>query len=276
MPVRPEHSRRRIAGWLAAAAAAFALAACAPVREKPPAPVTAPQITEDQLRTRAQENLALGLHQYQLGSFDDAAASLSMSLEHGLLSKTEQSRARKTLAFIYCITDREPRCRDEFRMALEIDPGFDLAPAEAGHPIWGPVYRSVRTEMTATPAAPATAAAEKGPRSVAEQFLDQGLAKYDAGDFEAALKLLQSAVKEGLPAKADRIKALKHSSFSLCLLHRYRSCRAEFMKIFEIDPEFDLTAAEAGHPSWRRTYASAKWRAHKAREEAAKDAAKKK
>jgi len=261
MPVRPEHSRRRIAGWLAAAAAAFALAACAPVREKPPAPVTAPQITEDQLRTRAQENLALGLHQYQLGSFDDAAASLSMSLEHGLLSKTEQSRARKTLAFIYCITDREPRCRDEFRMALEIDPGFDLAPAEAGHPIWGPVYRSVRTEMTATPAAPATAAAEKGPRSVAEQFLDQGLAKYDAGDFEAALKLLQSAV---------------NSAFSLCLLHRYRSCRAEFMKIFEVDPDFDLTAAEAGHPSWRRTYASAKWRAHKAREEAAKDAAKKK
>jgi len=274
MPVRPEHSRRRLAGWLAAAAAA-ALTACAPVREKP-APVTAPQITEDQLRTRAQENLALGLRQYQLGSFDDAAASLSMSLEHGLLSKTDQSQARKTLAFIYCITNRESQCRDEFRMALEIDPGFDLAPAEAGHPIWGPVYRKVRTEMTAATAAPATAAAEKGPRSVAEQFLDRGLAQYDAGDFEAALKLLQSALKEGLPAKADQVKALKHSAFSLCLLHRYRSCRAEFMKIFEVDPDFDLTAAEAGHPSWRRTYASAKRRAHAARDKAAKDAAKKK
>ncbi len=277
MPVRPEHSKRRLAGWLAAAAAA-ALAACAPVREKP-APEAAPQITEEQLRTRAQENLALGVRQYQLGSFEDAAHSLTMSLEHGLLSKTEQSRARKTLAFIYCITEREPQCRDEFRLALEIDPGFDLTQAEAGHPIWGPVYRDVRAKMAAgtpVPEQSVAAAAEKGPRSVAEQFFDKGMAQYDAGDFEAALKLLQSALKEGLTEKADQIRAHKHSAFSLCLLHRYRSCRGEFMKIFEVDPDFDLTPAEAGHPSWRKTYAAAKWRAHKAREKAAKDAAKKK
>jgi len=224
------------------------------------------------LRNRAQENLALGLRQYQLGSYEEALRSLTASLDHGLLTKTEQSTARKHLAFIHCISEREPQCRDEFRKALEIDPGFDLAPAEAGHPIWGPAYRSVRAELTAA-SAPAAAARPKGPRSVAEQFLDKGMAQYEAGDFEAAVKLLQSAVREGLPARADQVKALKHSAFSLCLLHRFKPCREEFMKIFEVDPEFDLTAAEAGHPSWTRTFAGAKRRAHAARDKAAKDAA---
>jgi tetratricopeptide (TPR) repeat protein len=270
MPVRPEQSRRSFAGALVAAAAA--LAACAPVRERPaPVAAPAPQITEAQLRNRAQENLALGLRQYQLGTYDEAQRSLTASLDHGLLSKTEQSTARKHLAFIHCISEREPQCRDEFRKALEIDPGFDLAPAEAGHPIWGPVYRDVRAQLAAATAQPAPVKT-KGPRSVAEQFFDKGMAQYEAGDFEAAVKLLQAAVREGLPAKADQVKALKHSAFSLCLLKRYRSCRDEFIKIFEVDPDFDLTAAEAGHPSWTRTYASAKRRARAAREEAAKNA----
>ena len=30
-------------------------------------------------------------------------------------------------------------------------PKFDLEPAEAGHPIWGPVWRSVKTARAAKP-----------------------------------------------------------------------------------------------------------------------------
>ena len=40
-------------------------------------------------------------------------------------------------------------CRDEFRKAFEIYPEFALTPAEDGHPIWGPVYRNVRTQLIA-------------------------------------------------------------------------------------------------------------------------------
>jgi len=272
MPVRPEHTRRALAACLLAAA----LTACAPVRERPaPAEAPAPQITEEQLRNRAQENFALGLREYQLGNYEEALRSLKASLDHGLLSKTEQSNARKHLAFMHCVAAREPQCRDEFRKAMEIDPGFDLAPAEAGHPIWGPVYRSVRAELAAA-SVPAVTVIGKGPRSVAEQLFDKGMARYDAGDFAAAVKLLQDAVKEGLPAKADQVKALKHSAFSLCLLKRYRPCREEFMRIFEVDPDFDLTAAEAGHPSWTQVYASAERRVHGPRNEAAKQAAQRK
>src|SRR5512140_201801 len=111
-----------------------------------PKPV-APQITEDALRARAQEQLAQGVKQYESGEFDNAVKSLTASLDHGLLSKVDQSRARKYLAFTHCVSNREAACRDEFRKAFEINPEFALTPAEDGHPIWGPVYRSVRTQL---------------------------------------------------------------------------------------------------------------------------------
>jgi Tfp pilus assembly protein PilF len=265
---------RRFATALVTVAAVM-LAACAPVREKPGAPAV-PQITEAQLRDKAKESLARGMRQYQLGEYEDARKSLTASLDHGLLSKTEQSGARKHLAFVHCISNRERECRDEFRKALEIDPAFDLSPAEAGHPIWGPVYANERAKLAvAAPAAPAAPAASKprAPRSAGEQLLADGLAKYDAGEFDAAYKLLQRALKEGLAGRPEQLSAHKHSAFSLCLLRRFTPCRNEFMKIFEIDPDFDLAPAEAGHPSWARTYANAKKRAQAARAKKAKDPA---
>jgi hypothetical protein len=48
------------------------------------------------------------------------------------------------VAFIHCASNRERECREEFRKALAIDPGMDLAPEEAGHPMWGRVFRSVK------------------------------------------------------------------------------------------------------------------------------------
>lgn len=241
--------------------AAALLAACAPVREKPAEPAV-PRITEEQLRDKARDSLEQGLRQYQNGSYGEAQASLNAALDHGLLSKNEQSTARKHLAFIHCVGGRESACRDEFRKALEIDPKFTLGAAEAGHPLWGPVYRGLRAELSAPPAPPAKPLL----RSAGERLLGDGMAKYDAGEFDAAVNLLQDALKEGLGAKADRLKAHKHSAFSLCLLQRYAACRGEFAKLFEIDPDFDLAPEEVGHPSWRRTYAAAKQRAKAARD----------
>jgi Tfp pilus assembly protein PilF len=228
------------------------LAGCAPMGEKSPAP----QITEAQLREKAKESLANGLRQYQEGQYEDAQKSLMAALDHGLLSHTEQSTARKNLAFMYCVTNRTQQCEDEFRKAMEIDPSFDLTPAEIGHPIWGPVYKSVRAQLTAPPPTPEPK--PRAPRTLAEQHLADGMARYEAGEFNSALKLLQEALKEGLTDKPDQIKAHKNSAFSLCLLHRITACRNEFMKIFDIDPAFDLAPAEAGHPSWSKTFVRAK------------------
>ena len=224
--------------------------------QKPAA--AAPQITEDVLRQRARDQLALGVKQYEAGDFDNAAKNLQGSLDHGLLSKQEQATARKNLAFIYCAAGRESQCRDEFRKAFEIYPEFALSPAEDGHPVWGPVYRSVRTQLVAEREAAADKPMSLLPRAKAESLLADGLVKYDAGEFDPAHKLLQAALTEGLKDKADQVKAMKYSAFCTCLLAHYRECRNEFVKIYDVDPNFDLTPAEAGHPSWTKTFASAK------------------
>ena len=267
-------------------ALALLAAACTEMKEalKPsdPGKAASPQVTEAALRDRARDQLATGIKQYEAGDYDAAVKSLSGSLDHGLLAKTEQSTARKYLAFIHCVSGREAACRDEFRKAFEIDRDFSLGPAEDGHPAWGPVYRDVRTQLVmereATQAAVHTGAALSRP----QQLLAEGMVKYSAGDYDAAIKLLESSLKDGLAENADKVRAMKHIAFSLCLKERYRECRAAFVKIYEVDRDFDLTPAEVGHPSWSKTFAAAKAQAKKAianrdlkeaREKAARDKA---
>ncbi len=255
----------RLSGAIAFVAA---LAGCAQMQPaEAPKPV-APQITEDTLRVRAKEQLATGVKLYETGDFDGAARSLQASLDHGLLEKSDQGRARKYLAFIHCVAGREAACAAEFRKAFEIDPAFALTPAEDGHPIWGPVYRTVRATLIAEREAAQGKPKESLPK--AEQMLVDGLVKYEAGEFAEAHKLLEAAFKEGLKDKKDQVRAMKHSAFCLCLQSKWRDCRAEFIKIYDVDPDFDLTPAEAGHPSWTKTFAGATAQAKKALADKAK------
>jgi len=243
-----------------------------PDSEKPPAPA-APQITESMLRDRAKEQLANGVKLYESGEYDSASKNLNGSLEHGLLAKVDQARARKLLAFIYCVLGREAQCRDEFRKAFEIYPEFALTSAEDGHPIWGPIYRSVRTQLVSEREAARDQRSSILPVGKAEQMLQDGLVKYDSGDYDASLRILEGALKEGLKEKTDQVRAMKFVAFSQCLKERYAMCRAAFVKIYEVNPDFDLTPAEAGHPSWTKTFAAAKVQAKKViAEKAAKEA----
>ena len=243
-----------------------------PEAQKP----AAPQITEDSLRERAREQLSAGVKFYEAGEFDSAQKSLTGALEHGLLPKSDQARARKLLAFIHCVLGREAQCRDEFRRAFEIYPDFALTAAEDGHPIWGPVYRNVRTQLVAEREAASTRRTNILPLGKAEQSLQDGLIKYDSGDYDSALKLLEQSLKEGLKDKADQVRAMKFVAFSHCLKERYATCKTAFIKIYEVNPEFDLTPAEAGHPSWTKTFAAAKAQARKMQAEKAQKEAKEK
>ena len=247
-------------------AAALVLAGCEQLMPavKPKPQPAAPQITEDVLRTRSQEELALGAKQYNAGEYESAMKNLTDSLDHGLMSKPDQSLARKLLAFIYCLTNREQLCRDEFRKAFEINPDFSLTPAEDGHPIWGPVYRDVRTRLITEREASSQVAKTILPLGKAEQMLADGMVKYDAAEFVEAHRLLEAALKEGLKDKADKVRAMKYLAFTLCLQAKYRDCRREFVAIYDVDPDFDLSPAEAGHPSWTHTFAGAKATAKRA------------
>ena len=251
------------------------LGACAqaPTTQAPAQAPAAPQITEAMLRDRAKEQLAVGVRQYEAGEYDAAFKSLTGSLDHGLLSKQEQSRVRKLLAFIHCAGGREVLCRDEFRKAFEIYPEFALTPAEDGHPVWGPVYRNVRTQLISEREAASGRKTTFAPTAKGEQTLQDGLIKYDSGDYVSAVQLLEAALKEGLTGKELQVRAMKHIAFSLCLQGKYKDCRAAFVKIYDVNPDFDLTPAEAGHPSWTKTFAGAKAQARKAiADKAAQDA----
>jgi Tfp pilus assembly protein PilF len=104
----------------------------------PDAPRPKPEPTRS-----AEDLLAAGIAQYEEGSYGQAQRLLQSSLAEGLATRPSQARAYKHLAFIYCITDRLPQCRQEFMNAFAADPNFNLTPAEASHPNWGPVYRGV-------------------------------------------------------------------------------------------------------------------------------------
>ncbi|KPK04506.1 MAG: hypothetical protein AMJ64_13465 [Betaproteobacteria bacterium SG8_39] len=115
-------------------------------RKDEPAPAPSPPARKQAApvpRIEGEPLLRAGISQYDGGRYDDAARSLRIALKRGL-SLSDQVTAHKYLAFIQCAAGREAQCRDEFQRALRIDPAFELAPAEAGHPVWGPVFRSVK------------------------------------------------------------------------------------------------------------------------------------
>jgi Tfp pilus assembly protein PilF len=93
--------------------------------------------------TKAQATLSAGLKQYDDGEYEQSLKTLQSAIHQGLPER-DRVNAYKHSAFIHCVSNRERQCREEFKKALAIDPGMDLAPEEADHPMWGRVFRSVK------------------------------------------------------------------------------------------------------------------------------------
>lgn len=91
--------------------------------------------------------LLAGLKQYEDGELKAAQASLQKALADGLAYEADRVIAHKYLAFIECASGRERECRDQFAAALALDPKLELSRAEAGHPVWGPAFRSVKASV---------------------------------------------------------------------------------------------------------------------------------
>jgi Tfp pilus assembly protein PilF len=98
---------------------------------------------------KAEQALNNGVRLYEDGEYKAAQKNLQEALNLGLSFDAEKVSAHKYLAFIYCSSNQEKACRDEFRRAFEIDPGFKLERTEIGHPLWGPVFNGVRAELLA-------------------------------------------------------------------------------------------------------------------------------
>lgn len=89
----------------------------------------------------AERALVVGLRAYEDAHYADAEAALNDALQLRLVSARDRANAHKTLAFIYCTSQRIAECEAAFKAARAADPAFALSKAEVGHPIWGPVYR---------------------------------------------------------------------------------------------------------------------------------------
>jgi Tfp pilus assembly protein PilF len=95
-------------------------------------------------RTLAGEPfLGQGIAFYEEGDYRAADRRLTFALEEGL-TVPDRVLAHKYLAFIACVSGHQLNCREEFAIALKLDPDFELDEAESGHPIWGPVFRSAK------------------------------------------------------------------------------------------------------------------------------------
>lgn len=96
------------------------------------------------------------------------------------------------------------------------------------------------------------------PKTPAELALDVGLAAYDAGDYNAAVKSLLGAQEIWNGPDAIKVKAHKTLALSYCVTNRRTLCRAQFVDALKIDPAFDLEPAEKTHPIWGPEYNNAK------------------
>lgn len=243
---------------LLAIAAAMMVTGCAVPPTAPSVPTPEDSAKQQRLE-RANNNINDGLKAYDAGAYDDAMRNFLLALDSKLLTQPQQLNARKHMAFIYCVSNREANCREEFERLLGIDGKFELSPAEAGHPVWGPVFRNVKNEAESRRSGRAFfAPAVKAP-TAGEKLMTDAMTAYDAADYNKSAKGFQDALKETLSSD-NQLKARKFTAFSYCLSNRMTLCQQEFEKILQSQPDFDLAAAEAGHPSWGPSFRRAKAR----------------
>lgn len=114
------------------------IAGCA--QTPPPAPVGLLDVTS----RPAEHALLAGLRAYEDAQYGDAERQLGQALQTGLASPRDRVAAHKTLAFIYCTSNRIAECEAAFRAAKKADPSFALTKSEQGHPMWGAVYKRVQ------------------------------------------------------------------------------------------------------------------------------------
>jgi Tfp pilus assembly protein PilF len=91
----------------------------------------------------AEKALLAGIRAYEDAQYAESEKQFDAALKTGLGSAKDRAAAYKHLAFIYCTTSRPSECEAAFRAARQADPVFALSKSEAGHPLWGPVYKRV-------------------------------------------------------------------------------------------------------------------------------------
>ena len=128
----------RLTQALAALAMFTALTACDTMPQQQPVGLT-------DLTDRPAERALMGaMRAYDDADYPTVERQANEAMKLGLRSNRDVATAHKLRAFVYCTSNRLAACEAEFRAARTADPAFVLSHAEAGHPVWGPVYLKSR------------------------------------------------------------------------------------------------------------------------------------
>ncbi|MGJ7558132.1 TssQ family T6SS-associated lipoprotein [Variovorax sp. RB2P76] len=101
---------------------------------------------------------------------------------------------------------------------------------------------------------------ERLSQQVARTTLERAQQAYDEGDYAKAVSTLKSggvSVFDGADANT-RLEAMKLEAFSYCVANQIPECRAQFRKLLDAFPTFDLSVAERKHPVWGPAFEAAK------------------
>jgi hypothetical protein len=81
---------------------------------------------------------------YEKGDYRGAIRKLSGARDAADESPVVKQNSLKYLAFSYCVTSQKPLCKTQFSSLLKLVPTFELSRGEAGHPLWGPVFKEAK------------------------------------------------------------------------------------------------------------------------------------
>ena len=97
--------------------------------------------------------------------------------------------------------------------------------------------------------------------SVERRFAD-GLAKYNDGNFAEAIKVFKEPSFDRAWPEL-RYRSMKYLAFSYCVSGNGVQCKKTFVDLLKLEPSFDLSSAERGHPLWGPVFQEAKAEASK-------------
>lgn len=85
--------------------------------------------------------------------------------------------------------------------------------------------------------------------TAAQLKVEAGKSLYHSGEYGAAeSNFFDASIWNGdAPSK---IESLKYLAFIYCVTERVTLCRHSFYKALQLDPSFELSAAESTHPLW--------------------------
>lgn len=124
-------------------AAGVALGGCGslPTADDVPPPPSAVGPSE------GQRQLERAIAAFGQGRFPESTRLLQETPELFAEPVAVRVQVLKWLAFNHCVAGRRGACRRAFDALFALEPAFDLAPAESGHPSWGAEFDRARAAV---------------------------------------------------------------------------------------------------------------------------------